>query len=112
MWLSLKLSGLANYRAALEEKLLLACYAHEQLQAIAGIEVGPQPELSCVVFRALAGDAATRTLITRIVERGHVYISSTRLDGRLYARFCILCFRTHLEHVDQALSEVAAGIAR
>src|SRR5205085_9265954 len=50
MWLSLTVNGLENYRAALEEKLLLARYAHEQLKTIEGIELGPEPELSCVVF--------------------------------------------------------------
>jgi glutamate/tyrosine decarboxylase-like PLP-dependent enzyme len=111
LWLSLTVNGLARYRSALEEKLLLARYAHEQLQAIAGIEVGPEPELSCVVFRAAAGDAATKVLLGRIVKRGKVYVSSTRLNGTLHVRFCLLCFRTHLEHVDRALEEVATCIA-
>jgi glutamate/tyrosine decarboxylase-like PLP-dependent enzyme len=111
LWLSLTVNGLASYRAALEEKLLLARYAHERLQAIAGIEVGPEPELSCVVFRAAAGDAATKALLGRIVKRGKVYVSSTRLNGTLHVRFCLLCFRTHLEHVDRALEEVATCIA-
>jgi glutamate/tyrosine decarboxylase-like PLP-dependent enzyme len=110
MWLSLTVNGLANYRAALEEKLLLARYAYDRLQGIDGIEVGSEPELSCVVFRASAGDAATKALIHRIVQRGNVYISSTRLAGQLHARFCILCFRTHLEHVDRALAEVATCV--
>jgi aromatic-L-amino-acid decarboxylase len=54
----------------------------------------------------MAGDAATRNLISRTVERGNVYISSTRLNGKLHARFCILSFRTHREHVGRALAEV------
>jgi aromatic-L-amino-acid/L-tryptophan decarboxylase len=112
LWLSLTMNGLANYRAALEEKLLLARYAYERLQEIAGIEVGPEPELSCVVFRARAGDAATKILIRRMVERGHVYVSSTRLNGTLHVRFCILCFRTHLEHVQRAVDEVATCVPR
>jgi glutamate/tyrosine decarboxylase-like PLP-dependent enzyme len=110
MWLSLTLNGLENYRAALDEKLLLARYAQEQLQTIQGIDVGPPPELSCVVFRSTTGDAATKDLIDQIVARQHVYLSSTRLRGQLYARFCILNFRTHLSHVDKALAEVAACI--
>ena len=108
MWLSLTVNGLENYRAALEEKLLLAKHAQEQLQKINGIEVGPNPELSCVVFRATAGDESTKDLINRIVARQQVYLSSTRLRGQLHARFCILNFRTHLSHVDKALAEVAA----
>ena len=110
MWLSLTVNGLENYRAALEEKLLLAKHAQEQLQKINGIEVGPAPELSCVVFRSTAGDVATKDLINRIVARQQVYLSSTRLRGQLHARFCILNFRTHLCHVDKALAEVAACV--
>jgi aromatic-L-amino-acid/L-tryptophan decarboxylase len=78
------------------------------LKTIDGIDVGPEPELSCVVFRATAGDAATKQLIDRIVKRGNVYVSSTRLDGKLHIRFCILSFRTHLSHVDRALQDVAS----
>jgi aromatic-L-amino-acid/L-tryptophan decarboxylase len=108
MWMSLTVNGLANYRAALEEKMLLAKYVQNKLKTIDGIDVGPEPELSCVVFRATAGDAATKQLIDRIVSRGNVYVSSTRLNGKLHIRFCILSFRTHLSHVDQALADVAS----
>lgn len=111
MWLPLTLHGLAIYRAALEEKLLLARYAYEQLQSLDGIEVGPEPELSCVVFRAAVGDSATRKLLRQVVDRGRVYASSTRLAGRLYIRLCILNFRTHLGHVEQAVREIAACVA-
>jgi glutamate/tyrosine decarboxylase-like PLP-dependent enzyme len=110
MWLSLTLNGLENHRAALEEKLLLAKYAQEGLHKISGIEVGPEPELSCVVFRASAGDEATKNLINRIVARRQIYLSSTRLGGQLHARFCILNFRTHLSHVESALAEVAGCV--
>jgi aromatic-L-amino-acid/L-tryptophan decarboxylase len=107
MWLSLAVNGLECYRAALDEKLLLAAYAYECLKKIEGIELGPEPQLSCVVFRASAGDSATKNLISRIVKRKNVYVSSTRLDGKLHIRFCILSFRTHLAHVDRARVEVA-----
>ena len=110
MWLSLTINGLESYSKALEEKLLLAQYAQEQLKTMEGIEVGPEPELSCVVFRTSAGDAATKNLINRIVARRQIYLSSTRLSGQLHARFCILNFRTHLCHVDKALAEVAVCI--
>lgn len=108
MWLPLTLHGLTNYRATLDEKLLLARYAHQQLESLPGIEVGPVPELSCVVFRTVAGDAATRELLRRVVHSGQVYASSTRLVGRLYIRLCILNFRTHRKHVEQAVREIAA----
>jgi len=51
LWLPLKLIGVAPFRAALEEKLLLARYFYEKMQSIDGFEVGPPPDLSIVTYR-------------------------------------------------------------
>src|SRR3954467_278020 len=50
MWLPLILIGVKPFRAALEEKLLLARYFLEEARAF-GFEVGPSPDLSIVIFR-------------------------------------------------------------
>ena len=50
-WLPLKLFGIAPFRSALAEKICLARYFHEQLEATANWEVGPYPELSVASFR-------------------------------------------------------------
>ena len=42
---SVKLFGVGPFRAALEEKLLLARYFHEMIQREPGFEVGPSPDL-------------------------------------------------------------------
>jgi len=110
LWMSLKLHGLEPFRAALEEKLVLAQIAHERLAALPAIETLPAPELSCVVFRARGeGDAATERLQVRVLDRGRVHMSSTRLRGRLFLRMCVLCFRSHRSDVEEAIAEVAAA---
>jgi len=107
LWLPLQLYGLAPFRAALEEKLLLARYFHERLGAIAGFEVGPQPELSVVSYRYVPSygdaDAFNRKLVEAVQRDGRVFISSTTLNGRFVLRLAVLQFRTHLEHVELAL---------
>ena len=50
MWLPLLLLGVKPFRAALDEKILLARYFHREIAA-AGFEVGPSPDLSIVTFR-------------------------------------------------------------
>ena len=50
MWLPLVLLGTRPFRAALEEKLLLARYFHEEVEAL-GFEVGPPPDLSIATYR-------------------------------------------------------------
>jgi glutamate/tyrosine decarboxylase-like PLP-dependent enzyme len=107
LWLPLLLHGLAPFRAALEEKLLLARYFHERLSEHPPFEVGPYPELSVVIFRYLpkTGDADefNRRLVEAVQRDGRVFLSSTILDGRFTLRCAVASFRTHLDTIDLAL---------
>ena len=107
LWLPLQLYGVAAFRAALEEKLLLARYFHERLGRVQGFEVGPQPELSIVTYRYLPaqGDADefNRRLVDAIQRDGRIFVSSTTLNGRVVLRLAVLHFRTHLAQVELAL---------
>jgi aromatic-L-amino-acid/L-tryptophan decarboxylase len=107
LWLTLRVHGLERIRAALEEKLLLARYAWLRLQQLPQLEVGEEPELSTCVFRVRnEGDGPTRALLDALLERGRIHLSSTRLDGRLWLRLCVLCFRSHAEDIDVAIDEI------
>ena len=108
LWLPLKLAGVAPFRAALEEKLLLARYFHENMVREDRFEVGPPPDLSIVTFRYLPkrGDPESfnRKLVDAVQRDGRVFISSTMIDGRFTLRLSILSLRTHLETVDLAIT--------
>jgi aromatic-L-amino-acid/L-tryptophan decarboxylase len=107
LWLPLKLAGVAPFRAALEEKLLLARYFHEKMLHEDGFEVGPPPDLSIVAFRYLPGrgdpDAFNRKLIDAVQRDGRIFVSSTKIDGKFTLRLVVLSLRTHLETVDLAV---------
>jgi aromatic-L-amino-acid/L-tryptophan decarboxylase len=118
LWLPLLLHGLAPFRAALEEKMLLARYFHARLSEIPGFEVGPSPDLSVVTFRYLpeSGDAddINEKLVQAIRRDGRVFLSSTILDGRFTLRLAVSAFRTHVETIDltlQVLVEQARKLA-
>ncbi|HEY0165075.1 MAG TPA: aminotransferase class V-fold PLP-dependent enzyme, partial [Sphingomicrobium sp.] len=111
LWLPLQLAGVAAFCAAQEEKLALARYAHARLTEIDGFEVGPPPDLSVVAFRYRADDAFNERLLRHIQEEGRVMLSGTRIDGRFTLRCAILCFRTHLEHVDDMVDALVRGVA-
>ena len=115
LWLPLQLAGIDAFRAAQEEKLLLARYFHTRLAKIDGFDAGPEPELSVVAFRYHPktgdADAFNQALITRLQTEGRVMLSGTRLDGRFTLRCAILSFRTHLAHVDQAIEAIADAAA-
>ena len=102
------LHGLGAFRAALDEKLDLARFLHDELRAIPGVEVPWEPELSIVCFRC-ADDAATAALLDHINGSGRVYLSSTQVGGRMTIRACILSVHTHRDRVEELVELVRAG---
>jgi glutamate/tyrosine decarboxylase-like PLP-dependent enzyme len=114
LWLPLQIAGIAAFRAAQAEKLALARYFHARLSEMDGFDPGPQPQLSVAAFRYLpkSGDVDefNERLIAHVQQEGRVMLSGTRIDGRFYLRCAILCFRTHLEHVDEAVKAVVRGV--
>jgi aromatic-L-amino-acid decarboxylase len=55
------------------------------LGRVPGIEIVTQPALSLFSF-ALASDAATEALLTRINDDGRIYLTQTRHQGRFVIR--------------------------
>jgi glutamate/tyrosine decarboxylase-like PLP-dependent enzyme len=108
LWLSVQLAGAAAFRAAQSEKILLARHVHARLSDMRSWEVGPPPDLSVVAFRFRPRqghiDRFNERLTRRLQEDGRVFFSSTRIAGATYLRAAILSFRTHLEHVEEALA--------
>jgi aromatic-L-amino-acid decarboxylase len=117
MWLPLVLLGVRPFRAALEEKLLLARYFHAEAAA-AGYEVGPPPELSIATYRWVPPGATleeanrfNQALVDATRRDGRVFLSSTMLDGRFTLRMAALAFRTHRRTIDLALRVLGEQVA-
>lgn len=114
MWLPLQLLGIAPFRAALEEKLLLTRYCYQEIQKIKGIEVGPEPELSILFFRYIPGsgdpNGFNKKLVDYIHRDGRIFLSSTHIKGIIYVRMALLNFRTHLDEVELMLDIVREAI--
>jgi glutamate/tyrosine decarboxylase-like PLP-dependent enzyme len=114
LWLPLQIAGVAAFRAAQSEKLALARYFHARLSELDGFDPGSPPDLSVVAFRYLPGsgdvDEFNERLMRHIQQEGRVMLSGTRIDGSYRLRCAILCFRTHIEHVDQAIDVIVRGV--
>ncbi len=112
LWLPLKLHGLKPFRAAIEEKMLLARYFRQELLKI-GFETGLEPELSVVIYRYIPKkrkgltleeiNSFNEKLVQEIQADGRVFISSTILNGQFTIRFACLSFRTHIKTVNLLL---------
>ena len=113
MWLPLQLLGLAPFRAAIQEKILLCQYAYDKIREM-GFDTGPQPELSIMVFRYVPSGqdpcAFNEKLVHYVQDDGRVFLSSTRIDGIYWIRFAVLSFRSHRKEVDLCLSILKNGL--
>ena len=107
MWLPLQLLGIAPFRAAIREKILLCRYAYEKIREM-GFVTGPPPDLSIFVFRYVPNgqDPCTfnEKLLQHVQQDGRVFLSSTRIDEVYWIRFAVLSFRSHKREVDLCLS--------
>jgi glutamate/tyrosine decarboxylase-like PLP-dependent enzyme len=115
LWLPLQVAGVAAFRAAQSEKLALARYLHARLSEMDSFDPGPVPDLSVVAFRYVPNsgdpDEFTERLLKHLQQEGRVMLSGTRIDGTFHIRCAILSFRTHVEHVEEAIAAIVNGVA-
>jgi glutamate/tyrosine decarboxylase-like PLP-dependent enzyme len=88
----------------------LARLFYEQIKSTPGFEVGPYPDLSIVVYRYIPkqarqddADEFNHRLMQAIQKDGRIFLSSTRVDGKLVLRAAILSYRTHMDEVTEAI---------
>jgi aromatic-L-amino-acid decarboxylase len=85
LWFTLRAYGLEGLRARIRNHVTWAQDLAVALGRVPGVEIVTQPALSLFSF-ALASDAATEALLTRINDDGRIYLTQTRHQGRFVIR--------------------------
>ena len=67
----------------------------------------PMP-LNLVCFRHKTGDAANQTLLDRLNRSGDLFLTHTRLTGKLTLRLCVGQANTQARHVEKAWKRIQA----
>lgn len=93
IWLPVQVHGLGWYRSMVRHTRHLARFAAARL-AEAGFEVASPPRLSLVGFRWPGSDERNLALTERIRDGGEMFLSTTRLRGRVVLRMCFVNYRT------------------
>ncbi len=75
-----------------------AAEARDALAALPGVTIVTEPWLSLFTF-AVQDDAATEALLARINDDGRIYLTQTRVDGRLAIRVQVGSFDCSKEDV-------------
>jgi glutamate/tyrosine decarboxylase-like PLP-dependent enzyme len=114
MWLPLKTHGVAPFKAALEEKLLLTTYFRREVEKL-GFKTGPTPDLSVTYFWfpfEANENELNQKLISLCHKDGRVFLSSTKIDDKFVFRMAILSFRTHKTEIDKALDMLKENLLK
>ncbi len=75
------------------------------------------PQLSLFAFHLswpgstlAAENEATQALLTRVRDRGRVFLTGCWVDGQFLARVCVLCFRTRRDRIEECVQQVAEEV--
>ncbi|MCC5989578.1 MAG: aspartate aminotransferase family protein [Pararhodobacter sp.] len=111
LWFVLRHHGLEGLRAMIRNHIAWSRALHDTLAADARFEIVTVPVLSLFTFRLRGGgDEAQLALLQRVNDDGRIYLTQTRIDGRLALRFQAGSLATRAEDValaGQVLGEMA-----
>jgi aromatic-L-amino-acid decarboxylase len=112
LWMSIKVFGLAAFRAAIERGFVLGEFTEACLRGMPGWEIVTPAQMGIVCFRySSADDAAHLRLVQTLLEDGFALITSTVLGGRTVLRTCTINPRTTEADIQGSLERLD-GFAR
>ena len=103
LWMIMEHYGLERLRAVIRDHIGFAQRLASELEQREDVELLAPQMFSVVVFRKKAGDAATSELLERMNASGRLFVSHTRLKGRLGIRVAIGNGATRWDHVARVL---------
>lgn len=115
LWFLLRFHGLEALRTMIRNHVAWSRQLADRLAAHGGFDIVTPPILSLFSFRPKgADDAATLALLQAINEDGRIYLTQTRVKGRLAIRFVAGTFAMTAEDADMAYRVIAelAGVQR
>lgn len=111
LWFLLRAHGLEGLRAMIRNHVRWSERLAQRIRETRGFEIVSEPMLSLFSFRHVppAGkdsDAHNQRLVDRINDDGRIYLTQTRVDGRLAIRFQAGQFDTTEADVDDAYDTI------
>ncbi len=107
LWMSIKVFGMAAFRAAIERGFEQAEFIEARLRKMPGWEIVTPAQMGIVCFRySRADDAAHLRLVQTILQDGFALITSTVLRQRTVLRTCTINPRTTEADIEETLARL------
>ncbi len=111
LWFVIRHYGAEGLRHHVRRHVALAGELASWIEADPDFELAAPPRLNLVCFRHRGGDELNQRLLERLNASGDLYLSHTRLAGRLVLRLCVGQTSTERRHVQAAWARIRAEAA-
>ena len=109
LWMVLRWYGAEGLAAYVRGHVAHAAWFAEQVRAHPAFEVVAPVRANLVCFRHVDGDERNAGLAERLNDSGELYLTTTRLDGRLVLRLGVGATQTERRHVEAAWAAITAA---
>ena len=107
LWFVIRHYGAEGLRAHVRHCVELADWFAAQVEASEDFALAAPVSAGLVCFRHRAGDGFNEALMNRLNESGALYLTHTKLDGRLVLRLAVGGTATRRAHVEGAWARIA-----
>jgi len=106
LWFVIRHYGVEGLQFHVRRHVELAHQFADWVKQDSHFELAAPVPLNLVCFRHKAGDDANQTIMDRLNRSGDLYLTHTKLDGKLTLRMSIGQSRTELRHVERAWQRI------
>ena len=106
LWFVIRHYGVEGLRHCVRRHVELAQQFAQWVRADERFELAARAPLNLICFRHRAGDDANQRIMDQLNTSGDLYLTHTRLNGRLTLRMSIGQSQTELHHVERAWQRI------
>jgi aromatic-L-amino-acid decarboxylase len=106
LWFVIRHYGVEGLQHHIREHVRLAQQFAARVREDSRFELAAPAQLNLVCFRLRTGDQANQLLMDRLNRSGDLFITHTKLDGKLTLRFCVGQTNTQARHVERAWQRI------
>ena len=106
LWFVIRHYGVEGLQHHIREHVRLAQQFAEWVRNDDRFEVAAPAPLNLVCFRHKGGDTANQTIMDRLNRSGDLFLTHTKLKGKLTLRLCVGQTNTQARHVERAWGRI------
>jgi aromatic-L-amino-acid decarboxylase len=106
LWFVIRHYGIEGLQHHIRQHVALAQQFAEWVRKDDRFELAAAVPLNLVCFRHKAGDDANQRLMDRLNRSGDIYLTHTKLNGKLTLRLCVGQTHTQARHVERAWKRI------